>query len=112
MACRCPGPVPEDPSPLENAADRGRSHTVAECEQPALDSLVSPALIFPGQTLHQHDHQILDGWTPATVWICPLRGDQTTMPTQDRARRDQPMPPQHPGRHCCIGGSSRAGRLG
>ena len=39
------------PQPLENAADRGGPHAVAEFEQLALDSLISPALVLSGQTL-------------------------------------------------------------
>jgi hypothetical protein len=37
----------------------------------------------------------IDRWTPETVRIRPLLGDQTSMPAQDRARGDQAMPPQH-----------------
>jgi hypothetical protein len=82
--------------PLQDAADRGGSDTVTEFEQLALDSLVSPADILPGHALDQHGHRVIEGWTPETVGIRPLLGDQATMPPQDRARRDQPMPPQHP----------------
>jgi hypothetical protein len=85
-----------DARPLQDAADRGGSDTVTEFEQLALDSLVSPADILPGHALDQHGHRVIEGWTPETVGIRPLLGDQATMPPQDRARRDQPMPPQHP----------------
>jgi hypothetical protein len=85
-----------DPQPLENAADRRGSHAVAEFEQLALDSLVSPALIFPGYAFDQQGHSVLDGWTSDAVGIRPFLGDQATMPAQHRARSDQTMPPQHP----------------
>jgi hypothetical protein len=68
---------------------------VTELEQLTLDSLVFPAGILPGHALDQHDHSVLDGWTPAAVWRRPFLGDQAPVPTQDRARRDQSMPPQH-----------------
>jgi hypothetical protein len=51
--------------------------------------------MLPGQTLDQRGHRVIGGWTPDTVWICPLFRDQVTMPAQDRARRDQAMSPQH-----------------
>jgi hypothetical protein len=68
---------------------------VAELEQLTLDSLISPAGILPGHAPDQHGHSVLDGWTPDAVWIRPFLGDQAPVPTQDRARRDQSMPPQH-----------------
>ena len=57
---------------------------MAELEQLTLDSLVSPAGILPGHALDQHGHSVLDGWTPAAVWIRPFLGDQVMVPTQDR----------------------------
>jgi hypothetical protein len=68
---------------------------VAELEQLTLDSLISPVGILPGHAPDQHGHSVLDGWTPDAVWIRPFLGDQAPVPTQDRARRDQSMPPQH-----------------
>jgi hypothetical protein len=68
---------------------------MAKCEQLALDSLVSPALVLPGHALNQDGHSVLDGWTPDAVGIRPFLGDQVPVPAQDRARRDQSMSPQH-----------------
>jgi hypothetical protein len=68
---------------------------VTELEQLALNSLVSPALILPGYALEENGHRVIDGRTPEAMWICPLLGDQATMPAQDSARRDRVMPPQH-----------------
>src|SRR3981081_3865796 len=68
---------------------------MAELEQLALNSLVSPPPILPGHALDERDYRVIDGWTPETVGICPFLGDQATMPAQDRARRDQAMPAQH-----------------
>jgi hypothetical protein len=85
------------PEPLENAADRRRPHAVAELEQFALNSLVSPAGILPGHALDQRTHTVIDGWTTDAVGVGPLFGHQATMPAQDRARRDQAMLPQHLG---------------
>jgi hypothetical protein len=74
--------------PLENAADRRGPYAVAEFEQFALNSLISPAGILPGQALDQHNNSIIDGRTTDAVGVGPLVGHQTTMPAQDRARRD------------------------
>jgi hypothetical protein len=49
------------PKPLQDAADGGRSHAVAECEQLTLDSLLSPAPVIPGHALDQHGHRVLRG---------------------------------------------------
>ncbi len=68
---------------------------MAEFEQLALDSLVSPAGVLPGHALDQHGQGVLDGWTAGAVGIGPFLGDEATMPAQDCARRDQAMPPQH-----------------
>jgi hypothetical protein len=84
-----------DPQPLQNAADGGHSHAVAEFKQLALNSLVSPALVLPGHALDQHGHRVLDGWRAQAAGIRPFLGDQATMPTQDCARGDQAMRPQH-----------------
>ncbi len=73
------------------------AHAVAELEQLALDSLVSPVVIVPGHALDQRGHRVLDGRAPDAMWVCPFLGDQATMPAQDRARRDQSMYPQHRG---------------
>jgi hypothetical protein len=82
---------------------------VTEREQLTLDSLVSPAGILPGHALDQHDHRVRDGWTPTAVRARPFLGDQAPVPTQDCARCDQAMPPQHlrqpsgeRGEHCAI----------
>jgi hypothetical protein len=68
---------------------------VPELEQLALDSPVAPAVIFSGQALDQRGHGVIDGRTPQAMGIGPLLSDQATMPAQDRARRNQAMPPQH-----------------
>jgi hypothetical protein len=81
---------------FQDAADGRGPDVVSEFEQLALHSLVSPAGVLLGHALDQHTHSIVKGWTPETVGIGPLLGDQATMPAQDRARRDQAMLAQHP----------------
>lgn len=81
---------------------------MAELEQLALKSLVSPALILPGHTLDQRDYRVIDGWTPETAGIGPFLGDQAMMPAQDRARRDQAMPAQPRGQGPDQRGEHRA----
>jgi hypothetical protein len=85
------------PQPLQNAADRRRPHAVAELAQFALNSLVSPAEVLPGQALDQHHHSVIDAWTTNASGIGPLFGHQATMPAQDRAQRDQSRNSQHRG---------------
>ena len=92
--CRCTGWRWWYPQPLEHTADRRGSHAVAEFEQFALNSLVSPAGILPGHALDQRAHTVIDGWTTA-VGVGPLVGHQATVPAQDCARCDQSMDPQH-----------------
>jgi len=70
---------------------------VTELEQLALDSLVSPAVILSGQAFDQYGHAVVERRTPDAVGIRPFLGYQAAMPAQDRARRDQAMPPQHRG---------------
>jgi hypothetical protein len=85
-----------DPQPPQHPADRGGSHPVTEFAQLPLNSLVSPAWVLPSHARDQRGHhRVLDRWTPDTVRIGPLVGHQATMPTHDRARRDQSMHPQH-----------------
>jgi hypothetical protein len=83
------------PHPLQDAADRGRSHAVTELDQLALDSLVSPVVILSGHALDQRGHRVIDGRTSDAMGRRPLLGDQAMMPAQDRARCDQAMLPQH-----------------
>ena len=97
MSCRCRGPAPVDPQPLEDAADRRGPHAVAKFEQFALNSLVSPAGILPGHALDQHTNSVIDARTTDAVGVGPPFGHQATMPAQDRARRDQSMDMQHLG---------------
>ena len=46
---------------------------MTECEQFALDSVVSPAGVIPGHAPNQHSHRIIKGRTPETVGRGPLR---------------------------------------
>ncbi len=96
LSCRCPGPAPE----VSAAAWRTRRIVEAPTRWPSVStspwiSLVSPAPVLPGHALDQRGHRVLDGWTPDAVWIRPFLGDQVMVPTRDRARRDQAMPPRH-----------------
>jgi hypothetical protein len=79
------------PQPPQDAANRRRSHAVAEFEQLALDPLVSPALILSGHALDQHGHSVLVGRTSDTVGIGPFFGDHATVPGQQRGGGADPM---------------------
>jgi hypothetical protein len=73
---------------------------VAEFEQLALDSLVSPGGILLGQALDQGSHSVLDGWTAQTGWIRPFlatkrRCQRRIVPGVTR-RCPRCIPRQHP----------------
>jgi hypothetical protein len=53
-----------DPQGLEDPADRGCADPVAELEQLALDSLVSPAVVLGGEPLDQRGISALTGGRP------------------------------------------------
>ena len=69
---------------------------VAEFEQLALNPLVSPLGILPGQLGDQTDDRVVDWWASGPVRIGPLPRYQPAMPAQNRARRDQPTVPDGP----------------
>ena len=83
MSCRSPAPVPGDLQRLEDPANRGRAHPVAELEQLALDPLVSPARVLGGEPLHQRGDLGAD-WRPSCpVRVGPLAINQAAVPAQD-----------------------------
>jgi hypothetical protein len=95
LSCRCPGPAPEVSA---TAGEHGGSWRLprgdrAGATHPGFAGI--PSGDSPRPALDQHDHSVLDGWTPDAVWRRPFRGDQAPVPAQDRARGDQSMPPQH-----------------
>jgi hypothetical protein len=47
---------------------------VAKFEQFALNSLISPAGIVPGQALDQYNNSVSDGRTTNAVLVCPPLG--------------------------------------
>jgi hypothetical protein len=64
---------------------------VAEFEQLALDSLVSPAVVLGGEPLDQSGDLGADRWPSCAVRVVPVAGDQAAVPPQDGAGRDQPV---------------------
>lgn len=78
--------------------DRSQADPVAQADEVALDPSMSPARIFPSQPENQLPDLLADPRTAASVREGPMMGDQTTMPSQNSARCDQPMlahPPRH-----------------
>jgi hypothetical protein len=82
---------------------------VAELEQFTLDPFVPPGVIFPRKALDQRGGLGTDRRPAGAVWAGPFPGDQTAVPSQYGARRDQAMCPQVPGqqpdergKHCTI----------
>ena len=68
-------------------ADRGRRHARAKPEQLALDALVAPARVLPGQA-DDKLLQLLVGWRSpcCVVRVGPGAGDQAPMSAQQRVR--------------------------
>jgi hypothetical protein len=67
---------------------------VAELEQLAADSLVSPARVLPRHPHHQRGEHVVDRWPSGPVRVGPLSAHEAAMPAQDRVRGDQTMGPQ------------------
>ena len=79
---------------LQDPADGGRDDPIAELEQLALDSLVSPAVVLGSEPRDQSSDLGAD-WLPSRpVRVGPLAGDQAAVPAQDGTGGDQPVHPQ------------------
>ena len=87
---RCRG----DLQGLEDPADGGRADPVAEFQQLALDSLVSPAVVLGGEQFDQCGDLGADRRPSCPVGVGPLAGDQAAVLPQDSAGCDQPVHPQ------------------
>jgi len=79
---------------LEDPADRRGAYAVAECEQLALDSDISPARVLLRHAHYQGGEGVVDGWSSGPVGVGPLSADEATVPAQDRVRGDQALPTQ------------------
>ena len=80
-----------DPVALQDPPDRRGADAVAECEQLALESLVSPARVLPRHPHHQGGEDVVDRWPSGPVGVGPSSADEAAMPAQDRVRGDQAM---------------------
>ena len=76
---------------------RRGADAVAECEQLALESLVSPARVLPCHPHHQSGDGVVDRWSSGPVGVGPSSADEAAMPAQDRVRGDQAVATQRPG---------------
>ena len=85
----------------QRGADRGCRDRHAEPEQLALDALVAPPRVLPGQADDQLLQHLIKRWSsrPA-VRVGPRPGDQPPVPAQQRLRPDEETRPaasrQHP----------------
>ncbi len=88
------------PVAAQRGADRGRRDLHAKPLQLALDPLVAPAGVLPGQADDQLLHLLVQ-WRPAglAVWVGPGAGDQPTVPAQQRLGLDQEAGPAGSGEH-------------
>ena len=84
------------------------THSVAECEQLALDSHVAPARILLRHAHHQGGEGVVDRWPSGPIRVGPPSAYEAAMPAQDRVRGDQAMPTQRAGQPPDERGEHRA----
>jgi len=72
----------------------GRADPVAELQQFALNSLVSPAVVLGGEPRDEGSDLSTDRRPSCPVRVGPVAGDQAAVPPQDGTGRDQPVHPQ------------------
>jgi hypothetical protein len=85
------------PVAAQRRADRGCRVLHAHPKQLALDRLVAPARIFPGQMHDQRLHLLIQRRSPWSARIGPGAGDQATVPAQQRLRLDKEAGPARSG---------------
>jgi hypothetical protein len=97
----------------QRGADRGRRDPGTKAEQLALDALVAPGRVLPGQSHDQLLDLLVQRWPahfPARVG--PRPGDQPPMPPQQRLRPDEEARPAGPRENTAEHGQQRPiGRL-
>jgi hypothetical protein len=81
-----------------------------EANKFALNALVAPAGIVPGQLLNQPGHGRVSRWASGSVRVRPVAGYQAAMPAQDRGRSDESVGLQRPGQMSDQGGEDGAVR--
>ena len=78
---------------LEDIGDRRVTNPITDFGEFALNSVVSPRWILPGERQRQIDDHLANSWPPLSIpfliRIVPFPGDQLSMPTQNRVRREQ-----------------------
>ena len=80
-----------DPGPLEDPADGRGGDPVAELAQLALDALVAPRGVVPGEPFDQRGDLVGQRRAAGAVRVGPLPGDQASVPAQNRRRGHQPV---------------------
>jgi len=81
----------------EGGADCGCRDLGAEPSQLALDALVAPPRVLPGEADNQLLHLLIQWWSAYPVWIGPHAGDQPPMPAQQGLGLDEEARPVSPG---------------
>jgi len=77
----------------QDPANGGLAEPIAQPHQLAMHPARAPAGILPAEPKHHLAHLVADRRTASSVRISPLSRYQTTMPSQQRARRDDPRHP-------------------
>jgi hypothetical protein len=95
------------PVTLQRRADHRRRDPHAQAQQLALNALVAPARVLPGQTDDQLLHLLVQRWPADPVWVGPRAGNQAPMPAQQRLWRHEEARPAGAGQHPADGGEQR-----
>ena len=97
----------------QGRADRGGRDLDAEPEELALDALVAPARVLPGQADDQLLDVLIERRSPeSTTGIGPGAGDQAAVPAQQRLRGDEEAGPAGSWQHAADRGEQGSvGRL-
>jgi hypothetical protein len=89
-------------------ADHRRRDAHAKVEQLALDALVTPARVLPGQADDQLLDSLVQRWPAGLAMrVGPRPGDQPPLPAQQRLGRDEEARPAGAGQHAADCGEQR-----
>jgi hypothetical protein len=83
-----------DPVAAQDPADRRGADAMAEFEQLALDSAVSPGRVLSRHPTDQRGEGIIERWSSGLVRVGPPSAHEASVPARDRSRGDQAVAAQ------------------
>jgi hypothetical protein len=97
------------PTPTQHRPDGGGRDSDAQVLEFALDPLVAPARVLPGQADDQLSHVLVQRWSAGlVVRVGPCAGHQASVPAQQRLRPDDETGPAGSGQHAADGSEQRS----